>query len=121
MGYNNYAEVAVKDRMAKTPEAVYNLLEQIWEPAVKKAKEELNDIRAEIKKEGKNFEPAGWDYMYYLDKAKKAKFNIDDAVVSEYLEINNVYEGIFYVANKLYGITFKEITDQVPSYEPTAK
>ena len=121
MGYKNYAEMALKDRMAKTPEAVYNLLDQVWAPAVKKAKEELADIRAEIKKEGKNFEPAGWDYMYYLDKAKKAKFAIDEAEISKYLEINNVYQGIFHVANKLYGITFKEITDQVPSFEPTAK
>ena len=121
MGYKNYAEMALKDRMAKTPEAVYNLLDQVWEPAVKKAKEELADIRAEIKKEGKNFEPAGWDYSYYLDKAKKAKFAVDDAEISKYLEINNVYQGIFYVANKLYGITFKEITDQVPSFEATAK
>ena len=121
MGFNNYAEMALKDRMAKTPEAVYNLLDQVWEPAVKKAKEELADIRAEIKKEGKNFEPAGWDYMYYLDKAKKAKFAVDEAEISKYLEINNVYQGIFHVANKLYGITFKEITDQVPSFEPTAK
>ena len=121
MGYKNYAEMALKDRMAKTPEAVYNLLDQVWAPAVKKAKEELADIRAEIKKEGKNFEPAGWDYMYYLDKAKKAKYAIDEAEISKYLEINNVYQGIFHVANKLYGITFKEITDQVPSFEPTAK
>ena len=121
MGFNNYAEMALKDRMAKHPDAVYNLLDQVWAPAVKKAKEELNDIRAEIKKEGKNFEPAGWDYMYYLDKAKKAKFNIDESVVSEYLEINNVMQGIFHVANKLYGVTFKEITDQLPVYEPTAK
>ena len=121
MGYKNYAEMALKDRMAKTPEAVYNLLDQVWAPAVKKAKEELADIRAEIKKEGKNFEPAGWDYMYYLDKAKKTKFAVDEAEISKYLEINNVYQGIFHVANKLYGITFKEITDQVPSFEPTAK
>ena len=121
MGYNNCAEMILKDRMAKTPDAVYNLLNQIWEPAVKKAKEELNDIRAEIKKEGKNFEPAGWDYMYYLDKAKKAKFNINESVVSEYLEINNVMQGIFHVANKLYGVTFKEITAEVPAYEALAK
>ena len=121
MGYKNYAEMALKDRMAKTPEAVYNLLDQVWEPAVKKAKEELADIRAEIKKEGKNFEPAGWDYAYYLDKAKKAKFAVDDAEISKYLEINNVMQGIFHVANKLYGVTFKEITAEVPCYEPTAK
>ena len=121
MGYNNYAELALEDRMAKTPEAVYNLLDQVWGPAVEKAKQELNDIRAEIRKEGKNFEPEGWDYMYYLDKARKAKYAVDEQEIRSYMEIGNVMQGIFHVAGKLYGITFKEITDQVPSYEPTAK
>ena len=121
MGYNNYAEMALEDRMAKTPETVYNLLDQVWEPAVKKAKEEIADIRAEIRKEGKSFEPEGWDYMYYQDKAKQAKYAVDEQEIRSYLEINNVMQGIFHVANKLYGITFKEITAEVPSYEPTAK
>ena len=121
MGYENYAQMALKDRMASTPEAVYDLLMQVWEPAVAKAKEELKDISAEIRKEGGNFEPAGWDYMYYLDKAKKAKFAVDEEEIRAYLEINNVMQGIFYVANKLYGLTFKEITADVPVYEPTAK
>ena len=121
MGYNNYAEMALEDRMAKTPEAVYNLLDQVWEPAVKKAKEEIADIRAEIRKEGKSFEPEGWDYMYYQDKAKQTKYAVDEQEIRSYLEINNVMQGIFHVANKLYGITFKEITAEVPSYEPTAK
>lgn len=121
MGYNNFAEMALDDRMAKSPEAVYNLLDQVWEPAVKKAKEEIADIRAEIRKEGKNFEPEGWDFMYYQDKAKKAKYAVDEQEIRSYLEINNVMQGIFHVANKLYGLTFKEITADVPSYEPTAK
>lgn len=121
MGYNTYAEMALADRMAKTPEAVYDLLNQVWEPAVKKAKEEIADIRAEIRKEGKNFEPEGWDYMYYQDKAKMAKYAVDEQEIRSYLEINNVMQGIFHVANKLYGLTFKEITPNVPSYEPTAK
>ena len=121
MGYDNYAQLALDSRMAKTPEAVYALLDQVWTPAVKKAKEEIEDIRQEIRKEGKSFEPAGWDYMYYLDKAKKAKYAVDEQQVREYLEINNVMQGVFYVANKLYGLTFKEITSEVPSYEPTAK
>ena len=121
MGYNTYAEMALADRMAKTPEAVYELLDQVWAPAVKKAKEEIADIRAEIRKEGKSFEPAGWDFMYYQDKAKMAKYAVDEQEIRSYLEINNVMQGIFHVANKLYGLTFKEITDQVPSYEPTAK
>ena len=121
MGYDNYAQMVLEDRMAKTPEAVYDLLMQVWTPAVAKAKEELDDIRAEISKEGKDFEPAGWDYMYYLDKAKKAKYAVDEQEIKNYMEANNVMEGIFYVATKLYGITFKEITDKVPAYEPTAK
>ena len=121
MGYESYAQLVLEDRMAKTPEAVYNLLDQVWTPAVAKAKEEIEDIRAEIRKEGKDFEPAGWDYMYYLDKAKKAKYAVDEQEIKNYMEANNVMEGIFYVATKLYGITFKEVTADVPSYEPTAK
>ena len=121
MGYNNYSEVALDGRMAKTSDNVYHLLDQIWAPAVEKAKEELADIKAEIKKDGFSFEPEGWDYMYYSDRAKQAKYNINEEEVSEYLEINNVLQGIFYVAGKLYGLTFKEITNDVPSYEPTAK
>lgn len=120
MGFEDYASFALDDRMAKTSENVYNLLDQIWEPAVKKAQEELNDIRAEIRKEGNNFEPEGWDYMYYMEKAKKAKFNTDDNEVRPYLEVYNVQQGIFYVANKLYGLTFTERTD-LPKYHPDTK
>ena len=120
MGYKDYASYALDDRMAKTSENVYNLLDQIWEPAVKKANEELKDIRAEIRKEGKNFEPEGWDYMYYMEKAKKAKFAIDDNEVRPYLEVYNVQQGIFYVANKLYGLTFTERTD-LPKYQDDTK
>ena len=121
MGFENYAQMALEQRMAKTPEAVYDLLMQVWTPAVKKAKEELEDIREEIHREGGNFEPAGWDYMYYLDKAKQRKFSVDEQQVRAYLEIGNVMQGIFHVAGKLYGLTFNEITSEVPSYEPTAK
>ena len=121
MGYENYAQMVLEERMAKTPEAVFELLDQVWAPAVAKAKEELDDIRAEIRKEGKNFEPAGWDYMFYLDKAKKAKYSVDEQEIRKYMEESNVMKGIFHVANKLYGITFKEITSEVPAYEPTAK
>ncbi|WP_334168624.1 M3 family metallopeptidase, partial [Phocaeicola paurosaccharolyticus] len=67
-----------------------------------------------------NFEPEGWDYRYYLNKAKQRKFAVDEEQIRPYLEINNVREGIFYVANKLYGLTFKERKD-LPVYEPTAQ
>lgn len=120
MGFKDYASFVLDNQMAKNSENVYNLLNQIWEPAVKKAKEELNDIRAEIRKEGKSFEPEGWDYMYYLDKAKNAKFNIDDNAIRPYLEVYSVQQGMFYVANKLYGLTFKERTD-LPKYHEDTK
>ena len=119
MGYKNCASQILDTRMAKTPEAVYNLLDQIWAPAVKKANEELADIREEMKKDGLDCEPEGWDYRFYSERARKAKFNFDESKLSEYLEINNVLKGIFYCANKLYGVTFKEVTSEVPSYEKT--
>ena len=121
MGFETPADQILDTRMAKTPAAVYNLLDQIWTPAVKKANEELADIREEMKKDGLNAEPEGWDYMYYSDRARKAKYNFDESEASEYLEIHNVLKGIFYVANKLYGVNFKEITSEVPAYEPTAQ
>lgn len=74
MGYDNYAEFVLEERMAKHAENVYNLLDQIWTPALAKAKEELADIQAEIKKEGKNFTAEGWDWRYYAEKAKQARF-----------------------------------------------
>ena len=121
MGKKNYAEMQLDSRMAKTPEAVYDLLNQLWDPAVEKAKEEIADIKAEMKKDGIKGEPQRWDYMYYQNKAKEAKFAYDESKISEYLEINNVQQGIFYVANKLYGLTFKERTQDYPVYESTAK
>lgn len=113
MGYEDYASFALEDRMAKTSDAVYELLNQIWAPSLKKAKEELADINAEIKKDGKTFTAEGWDWRYYADRAKKAKFDLDENQVRPYLKLENVREGMFHVANKLYGITFTAL-ENVP-------
>lgn len=121
MGHSHYAEGSLTTRMAGNAENVYRLLDQIWEPAVLKAYEEIADIKAMMKADKIKGEPQRWDYMYYLDKAKRAKFNIDEAEISEYLEIDNVQQGIFWVANKLYGLSFNERTQDYPVYEPTAK
>lgn len=109
MGYDDYAAFVLEDRMAKNSENVYKLLDEVWKPALAKAKEELADINAEIKKEGGNFEAEGWDWRYYFGKAKKAKFNLDENEVRPYLKLDNVRDGAFYVANKLYGITFEPL------------
>lgn len=120
MGYENYASFALEERMAKTPDAVYKLLDQIWTPALSKAKEELADINAEIKKDGSTFTAEGWDWRYYADRAKKAKFNLDENQVRPYLKLENVRDGVFYVANKLYGITFTQLGN-LPLPHPDAQ
>lgn len=120
MGYENYASFALEERMAKTPDAVYKLLDQIWTPTLSKAKEELADINAEIKKDRKNFTAEGWDWRYYADRAKKAKFDLDENQVRPYLKLENVRNGVFYVANKLYGITFTQL-DNLPLPHPDAQ
>lgn len=120
MGYENYASFALEERMAKTPDAVYKLLDQIWTPTLSKAKEELADINAEIKKDGKTFTAEGWDWCYYADRAKKAKFDLDENQVRPYLKLENVRDGVFYVANKLYGITFTQL-DNLPLPHPDAQ
>ncbi|MCQ2238186.1 MAG: M3 family metallopeptidase [Bacteroidaceae bacterium] len=117
MGYNSSADMILdNNRMAKVPSKVYDLLMSIWTPAVKKAQEEIADIKEEIKKDGFDFEPEGWDYMYYSSRAKQAKYDIDEELVSEYFETSNVQKGAFYVANKLYGLTFEERTKDYPMY-----
>ncbi len=120
-GYKTSAEQLLEDRMAKNSENVYDLLNAVWGPAVAKANEELADIKAEMKKDGLDCEPEGWDYMFYSARAKAAKYSMDEAEIAQYFEINNVIKGIQYVAGKLYGLKFVEITDKVPSYEKTAQ
>ena len=119
MGYDEYASFVLETRMAKTPEAVYNLLNQVWTPAIAKAQEELADIKAEIKKDGKDFEPAGWDWRYYADRAKKAKYDFDENLIRPYLKLENVRDGMYLFANKLYGVTFTAI-DSIPLPHPDA-
>ena len=106
--------------MAKTPEAVYDLLNQLWTPTLAKAKEELNDIQAEIKKDGQDFTAEGWDWRYYADRAKRAKFNLDENEIRPYLQLENVRNGMFEVANKLFGITFTPIAE-IPLPHPEAE
>ena len=119
MGYEDYAAFSLEETMAKNEKNVYDLLDQVWPSALAKAKEELKDINAEIKKEGRTFKAEAWDWYYYFGKAKKAKFNLDENEMRPYFELSHVRNGIFYTANKLYGISFTEIKD-IPKPDPDA-
>jgi len=111
LGFENFAAFALDDRMAKTPGAVYDLLNQVWTSALAMAKKERDGMQKLIRKSGGNFELQSWDWRYYEEKTRKANFDLDEETVKPYFKLENVREGIFYVAKKLYGITFTEVHD----------
>ncbi|ROQ29773.1 M3 family metallopeptidase [Gallaecimonas pentaromativorans] len=112
LGYPNWAAYVLEDQMAKTPEAVFDILDKLAPKAVAKAKSEAADIQAEIKKDGGDFELQPWDWAFYAEKVRKAKYDLDESQVKPYFEFNTVlHDGLFYAMNKLYGITFKERKD----------
>ncbi len=116
MGYATAADYILKDRCAKTADNVYGLLDQLWTPTMKVAKSELKDIQKMAKADGVNNVVAS-DWSYYASKAKSAKFDVSDAEIMPYFQRENVRMGMFYVATKLFGITFTPLTD-VPTLVP---
>lgn len=117
LGFNSYAEFVLDDRMAKTPEAVNALLEKVWSYALPKAKEEAQMLQEIIDKEGGNFKLAAWDWWYYSEKARKSKYALDEESLKPYFLLENVRQGAFTVANRLYGITFEKL-ENMPVYHP---
>jgi peptidyl-dipeptidase Dcp len=111
MGYENYAAFALENRMAKNEKNVYKLLDDVWTPALAKAKEEAADLQAMMKKDGIAGELKGWDWRYYNEKVKKEKYDIDENEIRPYFKLENVLEGLFYVVKKLHNISFTEMKD----------
>ena len=120
MGYKTHADFRLEVNMAKTPKNVHDFLNQIWKPALKMAKNERKTMQAMIDKEGGKFKLASWDWWYYTEKLRKQKYALDDALLKPYFQVDNVTQGAFYVANKLYGLKFVEKTD-VPKYHKDVK
>jgi len=121
MGFENFAQYQLEDRMAKTPEAVYDLLDKLWAPSLASAKRELADMSAIAKSEGENGALEASDWRFYFEKAMSRKFDLSDAQLRPYFKLENVRDGIFYVANKLYGITFSQIENvPLPNAEAVA-
>ncbi|HEX5957245.1 MAG TPA: M3 family metallopeptidase, partial [Hyphomicrobiaceae bacterium] len=120
LGYATFAESALEVAMAKTPEAVRKLLMDVWKPAKARAAQERADLDRIVLKEGGNFQVEGWDWRHYAEKVRKAKFNVDEAEVKPYLQLDNVIAAAFDTANKLFGITFSERED-LPVYHPDVR
>lgn len=117
LGYKNYAEYVLERNMAKTPENVYKFLNDLWTPAIKRAKMEIADMQKIIDKEGGNFKLAAWDWWYYAEKVKKEKYDLDESMLRPYFKMENVRAGAFDVASKLYGIKFIKRND-IQVYNP---
>ncbi len=115
LGYNNYAEYFIDIQMAETPENVYDFLYQIWEPSIALAKEERDQMQEIIESEGGDFELQPWDWWFYAEKLRKEMYDLDDSELQPYFAIENVREGNFLLANKLFGLSFEE-RPNVPVY-----
>ena len=117
MGFPNFASFVLDENMAKTPQNVDAFLQKLWVPALGRAKKELQEMQAIVDQEGGKFELQSWDWWFYSEKLRKAKYDLDESEMKPYFSLENVEKGIFYVANKLYGITFEKRSD-IPVYHP---
>jgi peptidyl-dipeptidase Dcp len=115
LGYKTHAHYVLEEGMAKDPKHVYDLLNKLWDPALVRAKEEVKELQAMIDAEGGGFELEAWDWWYYAEKVKKAKYDLDEEMMRPYFQLENVRQGAFGVATRLYGIQFAEIKD-IPKY-----
>ncbi|TBR36259.1 MULTISPECIES: peptidyl-dipeptidase Dcp [Dyella] len=121
LGFPNYAAWALEDQMAKTPEAALKFMQNLVPAATARAQAEAKDIQSVIDKEKGGFKVEAWDWTHYAEQVRKAKYDLDEGQIKPYFELDNVLQnGVFYAANQLYGLTFKERKD-IPVYQPDVR
>ncbi|MFC2102886.1 M3 family metallopeptidase [Bacteroidota bacterium] len=120
LGYETHAHYVLEEQMAKEPSNVYDLLEKLWTPALKRSKQELAEMQAIINAEGNNFKLKPWDWWYYAEKLKKAKYDLDEEELRPYFKVENVIAGVFGLATDLWGVQFKE-NNEIAKYHPEVK
>ncbi|MBN1206840.1 MAG: M3 family metallopeptidase [Myxococcaceae bacterium] len=120
LGYATHAHWRLENAMAKAPERAMALLEAVWAPAVARVREEVADMQAISDKEGAKLKIAPWDYRYYAEKVRKAKYDLDQNEVKPYLQLEKLREGMFWVAGELFGFSFTPV-DNVPVYHPDVR
>jgi peptidyl-dipeptidase Dcp len=119
LGYDTHADFVLEMNMAETPQVVWELLNQLWNPALQLAKHEAKEYQKIIDSEGGNFKLEAWDWRYYAEKYRKQKYDLNEDELKPYFELNKVRDGVFYVCERLFGINFIERTD-IPSYHKDA-
>ncbi len=120
LGFPTFAHLRLANQMAKTPENALHLMTEVWPAAVARVHEEVADMQAIADKEGTGIKIEAWDYRYYAEKVRKAKFDLDQNDVKPYLQLDKMREAVFWVAGQLYGFQFKEIHN-VPTTMPDVR
>ena len=120
LGYPTHAHWRLENAMAKTPERAVELMEAVWKPAVARVREEVADMQALAKKEGADIKIEPWDYRYYAEKVRKARYDLDQNEVKQYLQLEKLREGMFWVAGELFGFNFTPVSN-VPVYHPDVR
>jgi len=120
LGYKTHSDIVLEPRMAKVPENVFKLLNNLWEKAIPVASSDVAEMQKIINKEGGKFKLEPYDWWYYAEKLRKAKYDLDDNELRPYFKLENVRDGVFAVANKLFGISFSPITN-IPLPHPDAQ
>lgn len=120
LGYATWADYVLAQRMLDSSDKVYNLLNKVWPAAIQAAKNERDMMKEMAAKEGNNIDIMPWDWWHYAEKIKMDKYNLDENEIRPYLKVDNVINGTFTLANKLFGMTFEEQTD-IPKYHPDVR
>ena len=122
LGYSNYAEWRLQDRMAKTPENAMRLMEAVWPAAIARVKEEVADMQAVADAAGKNIEIAPWDYRFYAEKVRQKKYDLDSDEVKQYLQLDKLTQALFYTAGRLFNYKFTPVEEgKVPVFHEDVK
>lgn len=120
LGFPTHAHWRLSNTMAKTPETAMKLMESVWAPSLQLVKREVADMQAIAKKEGANIAIEPWDYRYYAEKVRKARYDLDQNEVKPYMQLEKLREGMFWVAGKLFGLGFEPVND-VPVFHEDVK
>jgi len=122
LGFETHAHWRLENAMAKNPERAMQLMEAVWTPAVARVREEVADMQAIADKEGAGIKIEPWDYRYYAEKVRKAKYDLDETEITPYMQLENLREGMFYMAKELFGFHFKPVDPaKVPVYHPDVR
>ncbi|MCP3733415.1 M3 family metallopeptidase [Sphingomonas sp. RP10(2022)] len=121
LGFRTHADWRMQDTMAKTPAAAMDLMLRVWPAAKARVGEEVRDMQAIADKGPAKITIEPWDYRFYQEQVRKARYDLDQAQLKPYFELNNIIQGSLYAANRLYGLNFKEITGTVPVFEPNMR